>query len=206
MDDDVFMARLASGEMLVQVPVRNIPMMEDVHEAQYKDIVHTVYVLLDVSPSMYEAAWRPPVWKALTIKVLLDALRMEATFTIRPFDQGIAPASTAISPVQVLNLARSIERASAGSGTNILNALKVAMGDFSKMEYDTADLLIITDGEDQQQMADIMRPLLAKHRVKLHAVMLGLDNKALQAACDTYQILENTPEGLKLHPVVERPT
>lgn len=208
MDEDLFDIRLAQGEMLVQVPVQHIPLMEDVHEPIYKDVVHTVYVLLDISPSMFPGqgeAWRMPIWKGLTLKVMFDTIRAEATFTLRPFSDGPHKPHRVVTEVQSLDLGKGIVNMGVGSGTNILSALQAAVSDFEKMTYDTADILIITDGEDGNELAKPLRGVLDAKRIKLHAVMLGHKNDSLRACCDSYQIVEYAEGGgVKLHPVVTR--
>lgn len=207
MDEDLFDIRLAQGEMLVQVPVQHIPLMEDIHEPIYKDVVHTVYVLLDISPSMFPEqgeAWRMPIWKGLTLKVLFDTIRAEATFTLRPFSSRAHPSHRVVNEMQALDLGKQVVHMGMGDGTNILAALQAAVADFEKLTYDTADILIITDGEDGTELAKPLRGVLDEKRIKLHAVMLGQKNESLRTCCDSYQIVEYDKGWVKLNPVVTR--
>jgi hypothetical protein len=207
MDDDLFDVRLAQGETLVQVPIEHTPLMEDVHEPVYKEVVHTVYVLLDVSPSMFPSqgeAWRVPVWKGLTLKVLFDTIQAEATFTLRTFDSRARAPTRVVSLDQALDLGKKVVSQGEGSGTNILAAVQAAVEDFGQMTYDTADVLIITDGEDETDIATPLRKVLDEKRIRLNAVMLGQKNEALRACCDSYQVLEHGKDGVKVHPAVCR--
>lgn len=207
MDEDLFDIRLAQGEMLVQVPIQHIPLMEDVHEPVYKDVVHTVYVLLDISGSMFpehDGTWKVPLWKGVTLKVLFDSIASGASFTLRPFSDRAHPPLRAVSELQALDVGKIVASMGQGGGTDIKAALLAAVGDFEKMTYDTADILIITDGEDETEMAGSLRGILDKKRIKLHAVMLGQKNDTLRACCDSYQIIDREVSGVKLHPVVMR--
>lgn len=205
LDDDIFDAKLAMGELLTQVPVQNTLLMEDVYEPEYRDVVRTLYVLLDVSPSMFfqtGESWRIPIWKGTTVRLLLDAVAKGATFTLRFFSNTVSKEHQVVNLDQAISLGKKILNASEGSGTDIGLALRAALTDIKEMNYDLADIFIITDGEDEGGLSASFRGILVENRIKLHALMLGSNNEALRACCDSYQIVEHTYEGVQLRPKV----
>ena len=209
MDEDILDIRMAQGEMLIQVPQENIPLMEDVFSPIYKDVVHTVYVLLDISPSMFPSnnPWREPVWKGLSLKVLFQSVQAGASFTLRLFSGQPHAKHHVVTSAQAVLLANQLVSIQEGNGTNIQAALLAAMKDVEGLAYDTADILIITDGEDNGNVDSfgLLRTALDERHIRLHAVMLGQQNEALRSCCDSYQIVEPNDKGvLVAGPLVTR--
>ena len=204
LDDDMFDARLATGATMVTIHERHVPVMEDIHEAQYIEKIRIVYVLLDVSPSMFprHAPWRVPLWKSICLTLLDKAMAVEAPFYLREFHQDVKRTlKTAVNNEQADKLRHRIHNAKEGSGTDIQRALMKAIEDFSGQEYDEADIMIVTDGEDTEIDIDAVRAGLEGAGIRLHAIMLGVSNEHLRACCDVYQIVD---ENLDTYPVVRR--
>ena len=93
-------ARLASGEALVRTYMTQTAIMEDVFEPQYEERIKVVYLLLDVSPSMWDEGWRVPIWKGVTLRLVEKAFETHAPFLVREFANGTRDMKRIISPAQ----------------------------------------------------------------------------------------------------------
>jgi hypothetical protein len=205
-DDDMIDARIASGQALVQTHTKNVPIMQAVYNPVYEDRIRIVYVLLDISPSMYQAryggAWRPPVWKGITVRLLDKAVEFQAPFYLRQFDQHVRrKLRTVVTPEEATKIKNLVLSLEGGDGTDISKAIFKALADFSKWDYDQADIMIVTDGQDDGMETDKLRAALEEAGIKLHAIMLGVDNETLRQVCDVYQIIE---PNLTVHSPVRR--
>jgi hypothetical protein len=87
-------------------------------------------------------------------------------------------------------------------GTNIPRAISAAISDLACESYDQADIVIVTDGEDQAGLEPAkIRKQLKDAKIRLHAILLGADNKALRDCADVYQIIQ---PDLTFQPPVRR--
>ena len=78
-----------------------------------------------------------------------------------------------------------------GSGTNIARAINQAIRDFEKETYDTADNMIITDGEDHAGLeVESVRAALSAARIRLHATLLGTNNETLRNCADSHVLID----------------
>jgi len=205
-DDDILDARMASGEALVSAHVQKTAMVEPIYEPVYEERVRIVYVLLDVSPSMfdprYDGQWRPPVWKRVTASLLDRALETQAPFYLRQFDQHVRrKLRHAVTDEDGEALRKLIMGIESGDGTAIQRAVVKAIEDFSAWEYDQADIMMVSDGQDEEINVPDLRAALDEAGIKLHAIMLGIENETLRGLCDVYQIVDR---DLKVHPVFRR--
>lgn len=205
-DNDILDARVASGEALVSAHVERRTVTEPIYEPVYEERVRIVYVLLDVSPSMfypqYDGQWRPPVWKLITQQLLMKALEVRAPFYMRQFDQAVRrKLRHALTPDDANQLYKLIDGIGSGDGTNMTRAITKAIEDFSGWEYDEADIMMVTDGEDDELQIEELRAALDQSGIRLHAIMLGVQNEGLRMLCDRYQIVDR---DLNVYPATTR--
>jgi hypothetical protein len=223
-DEDLLTARLASGEALVQIDVETARISEPVYSPVYEDVIHHVYVLLDISPSMYPqqdvagwtkahgtpgdgTGWRLRVSRGVILELLFRARDAGAPFTLRPFDGGVRPARSARTEREALVLVVDLLSMPQGNATNIPAAIRAAVEDFAADGTEQVDVMIVTDGENTDDIDPAaIRGTLDARGMRLHAVMLGAKNEALRDCCDSYQLVE-AGEGDKvvLGPLVTRP-
>ena len=72
-------------------------------------------------------------------------------------------------------------------GTEIAKAIKQAMNDIGHLGLDSADLMIHTDGEDEDLRTTIRRDL-DDRLIRLHAQLYAQDNKALRQIAHTWSL------------------
>lgn len=194
LDDDSFYDRLATGDLRVSVPIERREVFEEVHEPVWEEKRRILYVLFDVSPSMFPSdgpSWRERVWRPLNVALLDHAIGNEAFFLGREFSGGVGELLRAIGPDQAAQLRSRVERPWKGSGTDIGYALRMAIADFQSEEYDQGEIVIVTDGEDNGGLAPTSaREKLDNAGLKLHAILLGVENDGLRACADHFQIIE----------------
>lgn len=191
---DLQLMRAAAGESMVQVHMERIPMTELVKEPVYKEIKQAVYLLLDVSPSVfpghgYGGDWMPPYWRGISLSLLRKARQEDAVFIMRTFAEKVGHKRLANSNETEQDVADFIKSLDCRAGTNITNALNRAIRDFEedKEEYDEIDIMIITDGQDRSLNPVKMRKALMDANIRLHAILLGVENQRLKKCATIYQ-------------------
>lgn len=195
-------ARFLAGDALVRMPAEAKPLTEEIHVPQYKTHMQVLYVLWDVSPSMFpdHDKWRRPVWQALLLRLQDKALRSEVPLYVRPFGSGVGDLIVSKNAADALAFRDTVMAPPWISGTDIDGAIQWAISDFSSVEYDEGDVVIITDGEDNRGLnTSRIRRALGNARLRLHSIMLGVENDKLRECSDVYQIVE---EDLTVHPPI----
>lgn len=198
LDDDLFYARAAAGELLVAVNVEVQPIHEDVFEDVWEERQRTLMVVLDVSPSVFEGynPWMPPVWKGLTLSMIDKSQQAEASVVLHEFDKGDRGWYTATAKAGYTRLRNHIAEVGPGDGTDIGRAILRAIDRLEKETFDQAQIMLVTDGADYGGVdPQLVRQRLDTARIKLHVVLLGVEHQSLLSCADTYQIVENTNEG-----------
>lgn len=210
-DEDTFLARVATQEALVVAQTAEVEIFEDVDEPRWEERKRILYVLLDVSWSMFprsggEARWRPQIWRPLVIALLNHAMKHEAIFLTREFGGSVRELRRAAVPEEAGVLRRHFEQVDGDDRTDIPQAISTAIRDFKDEEYDEGEIVIVTDGEDNRGInIDQLCAQLEEAKLKLHAVLLGANNEALRACADRYQVVEQIEEGkFRLHEMVSR--
>lgn len=199
-------SRIASGEALVMVHIKQTPDLRELYEPVYETEIKTLYLLIDVSPSMWDdlpdrKEWRVPLWRGLAMRLIERALASGAPCVVREFSTGCRERQVIMETAAARLYRKRLWNMPKGNGTDISDAIQTAIRDLQYVEYSTADIMIITDGEDKALSASKIRPLLEAANIKLHAIMLGVENNALRECCDMYQILE---PDLTIQPLVKR--
>lgn len=206
------LVRAASGQALVVAHHERIPITEPVREPIYRDIRKVVYLLLDVSPSMFgnmttgytppDRWWMIPVWKGIALALLSRARAEEAIFMIRSFGGTIGEIMTANSEESAALLARYLSDPPQIGSTDIRTALTTAINDVTGDPdgFDQADIMILTDGQSPLD-PPVIRAALTEAKIRLHAIVLGTDNEALKRCADVYQEI---PEAGVIRPPVRR--
>lgn len=192
-DDGRWLERLVTGDALVRVHVRHEQILEPVFEMQFEDRVRAFYLLLDVSPSMYddEGAWRYPIWQSI-VQCLVDRAReVQAPIFLRVFADNVRDLRRVLTPEETVACKRYLRNVAKGSGTDIALAIRTAIKDFQRETYDTADICIVTDGEDNRGLdVEAIRLALGTARIRLHSTLLGANNDALRACSDSHVLVE----------------
>lgn len=192
-DDDRWLESLVTGDALVRVHVRFEQILEPIFEMQYQDHVRELYLLLDVSGSMFEneGAWKLPVWQAIVPHVIDRAQAVSAPLLLRVFTDKVRNMHRVLSAKDAVACKRYVRDVVKGGGTDIACAINRAILDFKDEQYDSADIMILTDGEDNRGL-DIQatRAALAKARIRLHCTLLGVDNESLRACSDSHVLIE----------------
>lgn len=173
LDDDSFYMRLATQTLM---------------RPQYSEVYVTtrkrLYVLLDISPSMFgpkgimsDGNERDTWARGLVVSLLQDAADGNAEYFFRQFaDETYRQYSARNEEEAEALLSRIANKPEQASGTNIGKALLVAVKDIRSQPLDptyVSHVLLITDGDDQRGLkrADIVKALGKK--IKLHVVLVG---------------------------------
>lgn len=157
--------------------------------------VKLLYVLEDESGSMGEtfskgsAKW---MWsRGIVIRLTRQAMRGRSKFIYRSFDASPKSAIRVTNAQEASQFFRhAISVAPSGGGTNILGALEQAIEDINNDHSLTeATILLISDGED----SDVDNPgyiqQLLGPKIKLHVILIGAHNQALQQVATSYQVI-----------------
>jgi uncharacterized protein with von Willebrand factor type A (vWA) domain len=92
--------------------------------------------------------------------------------------------------LDALQVARPTRPPVIGS-TDIERAIMTAIAAHQGMEYTEGEIIIVTDGEDNGGINPTrVRKALVANRLKLHAIMLGVNNEKLRQCADVYQVVE----------------
>lgn len=195
-DDDLALARIATGEVLIAAPVEEKELTEDEHRKIWKDVKHVLYVLLDISPSMYErredeyGIVPQDIWRPLVVALLERTVESGAIFMSRDFHGGISELRRAVNSEQARVLKGHFLAVSEENYTNIPRAIYKAIGDFTDEDHNQAEIVIITDGENNQGIdPDKMRRKLQEAGIKLHAILIGVNNDRLRQCADICQTI-----------------
>ncbi|MCX6715215.1 MAG: VWA domain-containing protein [Candidatus Uhrbacteria bacterium] len=173
LDDDSFYMRLATQELM---------------RPQYSEVYVTtrkrLYVLLDVSPSMFGSSAlmsdgnvRDTWARGLVASLLQDAADGNAEYFFRQFaDETFCQYSARNQEEAEVLLSRIANKPEQANGTNIGKALLTAVKDIRSQPLDAtyvSHVLLITDGDDQSGLTrkDIVKALGKK--IKLHVVLVG---------------------------------
>lgn len=178
-DDDEFYRRLANSELTILQPYTTTLNRK------------TLYILMDVSQSMeahMNAGVMRHTWsRAVALSLLLKAVKSEANYLGRPFDgqahdlwkvEGEAQAE------QVMDFV--INHGASGGGTDIGSALAQACADVAPLvaRFGSADVLLITDGQDDSLRESAVRKMLGTN-INLHVASIGCTAPAALVACAT---------------------
>ncbi len=181
--DEVFYILLAESKLLLYRRV--FPLEEG-----------PIYVLLDKSGSMQGSKidWA----RAVAVALFQRAIRESRKFYIRFFDalphelQKLSPYSR---PIQTLNILEYLGTVKASGGTDITRAIATAIADFESGKVrNTADLILITDGEDKLS-ENVLQGILRRVKVRLHTVMIGGDNNSLRKVSHSYMTAKTLGGG-----------
>lgn len=196
-DEDDLLVRIATGKALVAMPLENRDRMEPIHEEVYRVTVQVVYILVDLSGSMFPglfwspSSWKQKVWKALLRSLANRSREAEAICMMRPFSYRPHELIVAQGREEYQVMQHAIQGFGSRGGTDIGAALRAAIHDVTAQEFDSADIFIVTDGEDEELPAQAIRNELDKAGIKLHGIMIGEDNRGLRSCCDVYQTISD---------------
>jgi uncharacterized protein with von Willebrand factor type A (vWA) domain len=166
-----------------------------------------LYLLIDVSGSMSGA--RQVVATAIAVAYIKKAISEKSIYFFRYFDDKPFDLHKVTNEPEALKeISYLMGNPHSGGGTNITRALETAIQDindpklFKQIEedagmgeregfdeeilYERADILIITDGEDQ---VNVSARTLEEKKVVLHSFLLEGDNETLTAISKTCQKL-----------------
>lgn len=180
-DPDTFYAKVAHGEIMVMQSF----------EAHISE--ELLYVFLDVSGSMKESLVsgmpRHVFARGLMIRLLTRAISGRAKYFYRAFDGKPHQLLTATTPEEADVLCAKILSISlTDGGTNIPAALQQGVADIKSIGglVQNAEILLISDGEDEKiGNCDAVRKLLG-HDIKLHVALVGKDSDILRAVATSY--------------------
>lgn len=182
-EDDSFYGALANQELLVLQP----------YERQVEK--KTLFILLDLSNSMTgemsNGVMRHSWSRGITLNLLLRAVRGEATYLLRGFAGHPYSLQEAANPEEAARLIKTILGTPAdGNNTWIYGAVQRAAEDIRerKARHEIADLLLITDGEDQSMDDTVRVKRLLGEDIRLHVASIGKRSPSLQRAATTYQV------------------
>jgi uncharacterized protein with von Willebrand factor type A (vWA) domain len=201
---DLLNQRILTGEAMVRTNLEHVTIHEPIYEPVWETRKQVLYVLLDVSGSMYDQGgqWKVPIWKAILHGLLNRAVAQEAIYLQREFHDKVTDLFRADSAASVGWMRNRIEDPLRGSGTKIEQALFVGISDLVAETYDKADIVIVTDGEDKEIDIAKVRAALAENKIGLHAILIGVENKTLRA-CST--IAQNVDHKLNLGELTTNP-
>jgi hypothetical protein len=181
-DDDLFYRKFVDGSLL---------------RMQHYELVGVgkrLYILWDVSGSMYkdtdygsaqmqlpdgESVLREDFARGIIAGLLSDAVRGQAEYLLRPFDDTVYPLRSAMDREEAARLLEWIvQEGMRGNDTDISKAAHTAISDIRgglKTEAGMSYILLITDGQDR---GGLTRDFLVRslgEDVKLMVVLIGTD-------------------------------
>jgi uncharacterized protein with von Willebrand factor type A (vWA) domain len=182
-DLDEAIAKLEQGELPVVVYYEN------------KTTYAVLLLLVDISHSMDEnlnnGIKRYVVAQAVLQKLLARAILGQAKYLLRFFDGSVHTLHQAMTPQQADILSKTIARQNfSGGGTDIQLSLDTGIADIktsSNMEITKAQILLITDGEDNSlKPSSEIRSDLGE--INLHLILIGgSSNPRLESAATSVQ-------------------
>ncbi|NQV88773.1 MAG: hypothetical protein HQ488_00420 [Parcubacteria group bacterium] len=178
---------------------------EPIHEPITRKRKHAVYLLMDCSYSMYSragggAAWRMRLLRRVAHAVLERCVQEGVPFFCRGFDSEVYPLFTWTPGTPVEGLDKYIKSFSQ-QGTKISAAINVAIDDLLTAGVDTADLMIHTDGQDNE-LSQSLRRRLDSANVRMHVQLYGVENETLRGLAHTWSL---SPTKNYISQVVENP-
>lgn len=186
----VQLVRAVSGDALVIAYEEDVPRKEPVLEPEYRLKRKLLYVLLDTSGSMFGMQWNgwaKPIWKNFVARLLQGAIQNEAVIMMRRFTDSPHDLVLMNTPEQVEPVVARILALEAEGGTNITVAIEQAIDDLKTQSFDQADILIISDGQDDNLRPQVIREKLDSAGARLHAIMFAENNRGLMQAADSYR-------------------
>lgn len=179
-DDDEFYRRLATSELMI---------LQSYATSEQKKTLH---ILMDVSGSMEERMTETGVmrhtWsRAVAISLLLKAVQSEANYLGRPFDDlphELWQVESEKQAEEVMDFV--INYGASGGGTHICRAIAQACSDVAPQvaEFGSADVLVITDGRDDNLSEADLKKLLGD-KISLHVASIGGRASAALVSCST---------------------
>ncbi|MEK9152458.1 MAG: VWA domain-containing protein, partial [Patescibacteria group bacterium] len=178
--------RAAAGESMVSVNESRVFDTEPVYEPIYKRVRRAVYVLLDCSGSMFEdRGWKIRLAGSLIVRMMHATVDGNTTFMFRRFAAAPGPLRTIDNTADAKALETELMSLGDSGGTEIPAALKATIDDFKDDPLDEAEVMIVSDGEQEFDTGPI-RGQLTKNNIRLHAVIFGTKNAALRKMADVY--------------------
>lgn len=196
----VALLRMLTGDALVMQPLRTDPITKPITEPVMQTLRRAVYVLLDVSGSMVQTRWRMRIGKCVALGLSRRCRQEESTFLFRPFCQQPLPLHEVRDDTQQADFETFLRGLSADGGTAIGPAIAQAIEDCAEQHFDSCDIMIVTDGEDDELNVRALRAQLTAHGIRLHAILLDVNNAALQRIADVCQRIPQ--EGVVNAPII----
>lgn len=179
LDDELFYHKFATRDLLCP------------EYYEIENLMKRMYILWDVSPSMYDPKYGTmklpdgeigvrDMWaRAILASLLRDAEEGKAEYYLRPFSSKIHPLRSACTPKEAeILLSWIIKGGEQGTGTDIGGAVISATGDIRKRQDTDArmnHILLITDGDDNGGLLN--KEMLVEKLgsdIKLHVVLIGV--------------------------------
>ncbi|MFC1608897.1 hypothetical protein ACFL3M_01785 [Patescibacteria group bacterium] len=156
-----------------------------------KRMIKRMYILWDISPSMYEWKWgrmkmpngeiglRDTWARAILASLLSDAIEGAAEYYLRPFSSSVHKLRSATNEKDAEKLLSWVVGGGArGSGTSIGRAVRTAVDDIHRFKNDNIKMnhiLLVTDGEDNGGLTrDYLVNSLGSN-VTLSVVLIGVE-------------------------------
>ena len=183
LDDETFYRKFADQELMgLQAYERKVEQK-------------LLYILYDASPSMDEKMQNGlprHIWaRGVILNLLLRAVRGEAKYFLLPFADSPMPLVQVTTPEEAERLIESLCRETPrAGGTRILKALKKATDDIRTLggEVSQADILLISDGEDDAMKNTAYVQDLLGDDIKLHAALIGPPSEFIQQVSTSYRV------------------
>tara|TARA_B100000745_G_scaffold82648_2_gene51587 strand:- start:65 stop:1168 length:1104 start_codon:yes stop_codon:yes gene_type:complete len=182
--------RILTGEALIRVPVEDVVITEPVYEPEYRVHYKALYILWDVSPSMWHQR-RPDIWTRLLTLLSHKAEQNGVPMYYRCFGSRTGPLNVVTSPQDHLEFRRRLSRVGQMGGTSLHNPLSRMLSDFGGFEYDEGVVVVVSDGEVNEDLTPFIEECKQK-RITLHSLMLGTENLPLQEISHTYQTIDDS--------------
>jgi uncharacterized protein with von Willebrand factor type A (vWA) domain len=185
MDDDVFYANLQNDELNITRHYK---------EVQRKKLG---YLLFDVSGSMREimSNYGSRIqWAAgIALRLMMHAINGMADYILRFFGPEPYDMHIVRSPIEAKELASILlHMCDQNVGTNIQVALEQAVDDIKAQktpDLEASDIVLISDGEDSKLDKDwLASTFIPNGDIRLHVIMIGLENSTLKAYATTYNV------------------
>lgn len=153
------------------------------------------YIIRDVSPSMnsqMQDGTPRYIWAAgVVIAQLNNAAEGQSEFYIRNFSASPGELQKVLTREQAIHkIQHLLNNKPSGSGTNIFRAFSKAVDDINNStDVDTNEVLLISDGEDKSMNNTSRVKDMLGNNIRLHVIMIGAENAALQDVATTYQVV-----------------
>lgn len=202
---DVALVRLLTSQSMVMEWTEAEPVMETVYRPVYRTLKHTVYTLLDLSGSMFgNDAWKIQIAKGVVLALMRRSRKEGADFLYRAFTEKVFALQAVRDDATQSTFERYLAQVGQSGGTAIQPAIQTAVDDCDQQQFDSCDIMIVTDGEDENINVAALRQLLNDKKMRLHAILLGTQNQGLRTLAGIYQ--EIPEDGIVRDPVVRTPS